>query len=168
MANDLTEFLYGDKPIRTVEQDGETWFVAKDVCAALGIGDASKAVERLAPDEVRTNSIRTTAGDRDFLVVCQSGLYALIFTSRKPDAETFRRWVTGEVLPAIRKHGRYETARAAPAPVSAKDANRIRWAKMNFVRAAMQIEALGVDIEKIDMRKVAAFGRSLNELDRAI
>jgi prophage antirepressor-like protein len=163
MSTDLTEFLYGDKPIRTVEQDGETWFVAKDVCAALGIGDASKAVERLDADEVRTNSIRTTAGERDFLTVSLSGLYALIFTSRKPDAQVFRRWVTGEVLPALRKHGRYETARAAPV-----SDNKIRWAKMALVRAAMQLETLGVDIEKIDMRKVAVFGRRLNELDRAI
>jgi BRO family, N-terminal domain len=114
--------------VRTVIKDGEAWFVAKDVCDILDIGDPSKAVDRLDEDETGTTSIRTTSGPRELLTVNESGLYGLIFTSRKPEAKRFRKWVTSEVLPAIRQTGRYCGYSANdPDPV-------VVWAKLLGVR----------------------------------
>lgn len=93
--------------IRTVVQDGEPWFVAKDVCEALELDNVSRAVERLDDDEKGITSIHTLGGEQDMLTVNEPGLYTLILGSRKPEAKAFKRWVTHEVLPAIRKTGRY-------------------------------------------------------------
>ena len=94
----------------TQDKNGEPWFVAKDVCDALGIRtDTVRTI--LDDDEVREtnpNSIGV-AGGRNPLIVSEAGLYSLILKSRKPEAKRFRRWVTHEVLPAIRRHGVYAT-----------------------------------------------------------
>jgi prophage antirepressor-like protein len=101
------EFEFDTTLVRTIAKEGQAWFVAKDVCDILEIGDPSKAVDRLEEDETGTTTIRTTAGPREMLTVNESGLYSLIFTSRKPEAKRFRKWVTNEVLPAIQQTGRY-------------------------------------------------------------
>ena len=95
--------------IRTVVQDGEPWFVAKDVCAALELDDTSKAVDRLDDDELTRIKFVSGGQNRDMYAVNEPGLYTLILGSRKPEAKAFKRWVTHEVLPAIRKTGRYAT-----------------------------------------------------------
>ncbi|WP_444328722.1 BRO-N domain-containing protein, partial [Paratractidigestivibacter sp.] len=99
--------------VRAVRSEsGEPWFVAKDVCDALGIRtDTVRAI--LDADEVREtnpNSIGV-AGGRKPLVVSEAGLYSLILRSRKPEAHVFKRWVTHEVLPALRRDGGYMVAR---------------------------------------------------------
>lgn len=93
--------------VRVVEKDGEPWFVAADVCRALELSDASKALERLDDDEKGANSIRTPGGDQTMNVVNEPGLYALVLGSRKPEAKAFKRWVTHEVIPSIRSTGGY-------------------------------------------------------------
>ena len=124
------EFTFDESLVRTVVKDGEAWFVAKDVCDILDIGDPSKAVDRLDEDETGTTSIRTTVGQRELLTVNEFGLYSLIFTSRKPEAKRFRKWVTSEVLPAIRQTGRYCGYSANdPDPV-------VVWAKLLGVRTS--------------------------------
>ena len=105
------DFEFQGNSMRTVTTDGQTWFVAADVCAALEHTDASKAVSRLDDDEKGATYVRTLGGAQRMNVVNESGLYSLIFTSRVPRAKAFRRWVTGEVLPAIRTAGRYEMGR---------------------------------------------------------
>lgn len=95
--------------IRTVVQNGEPWFVAADVCKALDLGDTHKAVERLEEDEKGRNSIPTLGGNQDMTIVSEPGLYSLVLGSRKPEAKAFKRWITHEVIPAIRKHGMYAT-----------------------------------------------------------
>ncbi|KVN28955.1 hypothetical protein WJ63_11485 [Burkholderia pyrrocinia] len=102
--------------LRVVEIDGESWFVAKDVCAALSIGDPSMAMARLEADEKAQFNLGNSAGGRgnpNVNIVSESGLYALILRSRKPEAKAFRKWVTSEVLPSIRKHGMYMTQEVA-------------------------------------------------------
>ena len=89
-------------PVRVVECEGEPWFVAKDVCECLELTDVSKTISLLDDDEKGTNSIRTPGGEQQMLVVSEPGLYSLIFRSRKPETREFRRWVTHEVLPALR------------------------------------------------------------------
>ena len=93
--------------VRVVECEGEPWFVAKDVCEYLELTDVSKTISLLDDDEKGTNSIRTPGGEQQMLVVSEPGLYSLILRSRKPEAKAFKRWVTHEILPSIRKTGHY-------------------------------------------------------------
>ena len=109
-TNEITVFQndqFGS--VRTIIRDGEPWFVAADVCRALELGDTHKAVERLDDDEKGRSSIPTLGGAQELLMVNEPGLYALVLGSRKPEAKAFRRWITHEVIPAIRKHGGYLT-----------------------------------------------------------
>jgi anti-repressor protein len=107
-------FEYGEREVRIVEIDGEPWFVAADVCAVLGIADAASSVRSLDDDERGPHSMRTRGGDLLVVVVSEAGLYSLILRSRKPEAKPFKRWVTHEVLPAIRRTGSYGVAPAIP------------------------------------------------------
>ena len=108
MVTDLATFRYDDAPVRTVTVDGEPWFVAADVCAVLGIANVGNALARLDDDE--KDSIRLTdgtPGNPNRVIVSEAGLYDLIIRSDKPEAKRFRRWVTHEVLPSIRRTGSY-------------------------------------------------------------
>lgn len=101
-------FNASNQNIRVQMKDGEPWFVAKDVCDALTIGNSRDAVNRLDDDEKAMSVLPTQFGDKEMNLVSESGLYNLIFQSRKPEAKAFRKWVTSEVLPTLRKTGRYE------------------------------------------------------------
>jgi len=94
---------------------GQPWFVAADVCAALDLPETHKAIARLDDDEKGRNSIPTPGGLQEMSVVNESGLYNLVLGSRKPEAKRFKRWITHEVLPSIRKTGAY----VSPMPVTA-------------------------------------------------
>jgi len=96
--------------VRTVTIDGEPWFVAADVCAALDISNTTVATERLDSDE-RSKLNLGRRGETN--VVSESGLYTLVMASRKKNAHVFKRWVTHEVLPSIRRHGGYMTPATA-------------------------------------------------------
>ena len=95
--------------VRTVVKDGEPWFVAADVCRALGIGDTYKAIEHLDDDEKGRSLIPALSGEQEMLVVNAPGLYALIFATSKPEARAFKRWISHEVIPTTREHGAYAT-----------------------------------------------------------
>ena len=85
----------------------EPWFAAKDVCELLGLDNSRQAVSRLDDDEKGVINSDTLGGKQELTFVNESGMYALIFQSRKPQARAFRKWVTGEVLPSLRKYGYY-------------------------------------------------------------
>lgn len=111
----IKPFLFdGEITVRVIDRDGAPWFVAADVCRALGLTNAAEAVKTLDEDERSISTTDTNAGSREVLIVSESGLYALIFKSRKPNAARFRKWVTSEVLPSIRQTGSYEL-QSAPA-----------------------------------------------------
>ena len=93
--------------VRTVTIDDEPWFVAADVCRALEIGNSRMATERLDDDEKGRSSIPTLGGQQEMTVINEPGLYALVLGSRKPEARAFKRWITHEVIPALRKTGTY-------------------------------------------------------------
>ena len=94
--------------VRVVEKDGDWWFVAKDVCDVLGLSNVSATLAKvLDEDEKGINTIDTLGGKQKMSVVNESGLYSLILRSRKPEAKRFKKWVTSEVLPSIRRHGVY-------------------------------------------------------------
>jgi prophage antirepressor-like protein len=107
-------FDFAEKfPLRLVTKEGEPWFVAADVCAVIEIVNVSQAVERLDVDERGICKTYTTEGLRELLIISESGVYHLLLTSNKPEAQPFRKWVTSEVLPSIRKQGFYSTNKAA-------------------------------------------------------
>lgn len=96
--------------IRAAEINGEPWFIAADVCRALEIGNSRQALTRLDDDEKNTVILNDgIPGNPNMTIINEAGLYALVLSSRKPEAKTFKRWVTHEVLPTIRQHGAYMT-----------------------------------------------------------
>lgn len=104
---DIQIFNYQNREVHTVELNGEPWFVLKDVCEVLGIGTPAKVAERLDEDEKGMSQIHTPGGLQNVSIITESGLYNVILRSDKPEAKPFRKWVTGTVLPSIRKHGGY-------------------------------------------------------------
>lgn len=108
MANTLSTFNFGAHPVRIVMRGEEPWFVALDICSALGYANSRKAVaDHLDDDEKGVTTSDTLGGKQSLTIINESGLYALVLRSRKPEARKFAKWVTGEVLPSIRKTGRY-------------------------------------------------------------
>lgn len=106
--NNIQIFKYENNDVRTVEMNGEPWFVLKDVCEVLGISNHKMTVQRLDPDEVSlTDLIDSMGRQQATTIINESGLYNVILRSDKPEAKPFRKWVTSEVLPSIRKHGGY-------------------------------------------------------------
>lgn len=103
-------FSFNDAQIRVVEKDGQPWFVAKDVCEIIGLSQVSRAMDRLDDDErglVKVTHPQNPEKTLEVNAVNESGLYQLIIASNKPEARAFRKWITSEVLPTIRKTGGY-------------------------------------------------------------
>lgn len=104
--NELQVFSYGTQEVRTIQRNGEPWWVLKDVCDVLELTNPSMIADRLDDDE-RAKYCLGRQGDTN--IISESGLYNVILLSRKPEAKKFKRWVTHEVLPQIRRHGAYVT-----------------------------------------------------------
>ena len=121
----VVPFNFEQHAVRVVTRDGEPWFVAADVCAVLAVGNTSDAVRRLDDDEKGVDTIDTLGGRQEVGTINESGLYALILTSRKPEAKRFKKWVTGEVLPSIRRTGGYGLPAAPVIPQTLPDALRL-------------------------------------------
>jgi anti-repressor protein len=107
--NELKVFSYEGNEVRTVQKGDGTWWVLKDVCDILELTSPHKVAERLDDDEKGRSLIPTLGGNQELTVVNESGLYNVILRSDKPEAKKFKRWVTHEVLPSIRRHGAYVT-----------------------------------------------------------
>lgn len=118
MNNEIQIFNYNDREVRTIQKNGEPWFVLKDVCQILGIDTSQlkKVADRLEPDEKCRNQITTVRGDKETWIINESGLYNVILRSDKPEAKPFRKWVTSEVLPSIRKNGGYIAGQESMTP----------------------------------------------------
>lgn len=108
--NEMQVFNYKRNQVRTVELNNEPWFVLKDVCAVLELGSAHKVADRLDEDERNQIPLTDAIGRKqETTIISESGLYNVILRSDKPEAKPFRKWVTSEVLPSVRKHGAYMT-----------------------------------------------------------
>lgn len=105
----LQIFNFKQNEVRTLLINGDPFFVAKDVCEVLEINNTSQAVSKLETDEKLMYTLHISGQNRETWIVNESGLYELIFASRKPEAKLFKKWVKQEVLPSIRKHGAYMT-----------------------------------------------------------
>lgn len=106
MSN-ITIFNHLGNDIRVMtDKQGEPWFVLKDICDALNIGNTSKVADRLDTDDLTLSKVIDNRGvHRETFLVSEAGLYEVVIRSDKPEAKAFRRWVTSEVLPSIRTHG---------------------------------------------------------------
>lgn len=121
----VVSFNFVAQSVRIVMRDDEPWFVAVDVCEALTLANPSQAISKLDDDECQVVDFSTLHNVEGVInqqlnpgqkinIINESGLYSLILTSRKPEAKKFKKWVTAEVLPAIRKTGRYTAPQVAP------------------------------------------------------
>ena len=140
-ANQTLEriFHYNDQPFRTVQAGGEAWFVAADICKTLGLAQVSRAVARLDDDEVRLLKVTHPQNPgRSVTVnaVNEAGLYQLILSGNKPEAKLFRRWVTSEVIPALRQTGYYQLATGQSA-----HGNLLQFSRRDLIHLALSAEA---------------------------
>ena len=106
MSN-LQIFVYSGEQLRTVQRDDGLWWVLRDVCRVLNIQNAADIKKRLDDDEKGVGQIYTPGGTQEMTIINEPGLYAVILRSDKPEAKAFKRWVTHDVLPSIRKTGAY-------------------------------------------------------------
>lgn len=111
--------------VRVVDVNGEPWFVARDVCECLELGNPRTSIALLDEDEKGVHTMDTPGGQQKMSIVSEAGLYSLILRSRKPEAKAFKRWITHEVLPSIRKTGGYGQWNLPRAPKSFPDALRM-------------------------------------------
>lgn len=107
MSNELQLFNFGNQEVRVIKIENDVWFVAKDVTDVLGFSDSAQMSRILDEDEKNSYPVQYAGQVRNLVVISESGLYSAILRSRKPEAKQFKKWVTSEVLPDIRKHGMY-------------------------------------------------------------
>lgn len=146
METDITPFAYGDQQVRVVTRDGEPWFVAADVAQILGYRDAANATRGLMEDEKGTQIVSTLRGSQKATIISEAGMYSLILRSRVAGAQAFKRWVTHDVLPSIRKRGGYLTPEAAEKALTDPDfiirlATALKEERTRRQAAEAQIEA---------------------------
>jgi prophage antirepressor-like protein len=113
----ITPFTYGTSTVRTIIENGEPWFVLADLCKVLGLSSPTRVAERLAADGVSQAQVIDSMGrGQCATIVSESGMYEVVIRSDKPDAVAFRRWITTDVLPSIRKSGSYSTTPTLSGP----------------------------------------------------
>ena len=139
------------------DDQGEPWFVAKDVCDILGLGNMHSSLAALDEDERGLHTMDTPSGNQEMTIISEPGLYSLILRSRKPEAKAFKRWVTSEVLPSIRKHGMYATPATIEEMIANPDiiiqlATTLKEERAARAKAEAEIEA---------QRPVAALGKAI-------
>lgn len=138
---DLIPFQYGDTAVRVVTIDSEPWFVLADLCKILDIGNARMVAARLADDMKGVSRIDTPGGAQQMTTVSEAGMYEVVIRSDKPEAIAFRRWITTEVLPAIRKTGSYGTQRELTADEIVHQALQITVGRVEELTAELAIAA---------------------------
>lgn len=148
--NELKNFTFEDQQIRALAIEGEPYFLGKDVAEALEYTNTSKAIRDHVDNEDKlTERIVLSGQNREVIFINESGLYSLILGSKLPTAKKFKRWVTSEVLPAIRKHGAYMTDQKAAAIVTDKNAlaDLLQQAAYQLKEKDVKIERLTAELE---------------------
>lgn len=139
--------------VRVVMQGGEPWFVAKDVCDCLELGNPRTSIALLDEDEKGVHTMDTLGGAQEMSIISEPGLYSLIIRSRKPEAKAFKRWVTHDILPSIRKTGSYSMA-AAKAEREAPIQGEVEAAILIFKAAGIQGNQLALAADKYYKRRI--------------
>ena len=151
-------FHYQNKPFRTVQIDGEPWFVAADVCETLGLTQVSRAMDRLDEDEVRLIKVTHPQNPEKSMsmnAVNEPGLYRLILCSTKPEAKSFRRWITHEVIPALRRTGSYQQGEELPLQAG----QLLQFSRRDLLNLAVEAENECEELREVvaDLRPKAEF-----------
>lgn len=164
-SDDIRVFNNGEYgELRTMMIDGEPWFVAADVCKALEIKNNRDAMERLDADEKGVALTDTLGGKQEMSIVNEPGLYSLVLGSRKPEAKAFKRWITHDVIPSLRKHGAYivgqetmtETELIAKALIAC---NRIaEEAEARLKQARVELKQKEEEVASLQTEKIALIG----------
>lgn len=160
MTTDVLPMIFPDTglSVRVILRDGEPWWVGRDVCAVLRLANVSQALGRLDEDERGVCLVETPGGDQRLIVINEPGLYSLILRSDKAVAKTFKRWVTHDVLPEIRKTGAF-AAPVPPAPFEIPTTlhEALALASQQALLVHEQAEALKVanDLQEMSDRKIA-------------
>lgn len=151
--------------VRALEIDGEPWFIAKDVCDCLDINNPSQALSRLDDDEKNTIILNEgIPGNPNKAIVNEYGLYSLILSSRKPEAHEFKRWITHDVIPSIRKHGAYATPATIENIINNPDFGIELLQKLK----EEQVKRKQVELENEEMKPKAIFADAVSVSDDAI
>ncbi|WP_051189900.1 BRO-N domain-containing protein [Laribacter hongkongensis] len=151
-------FSFDTHAVRAINRDGEVWFVATDVATALEYSHTPHMLRHLDDDEKGVHIVDTLGGPQDVATISESGLYSAILKSRKPEAKRFKKWVTAEVLPAIRKTGSYAAPAPSPAPKSISadlkarfDLTRKRFIAQYDMNGMLSLKEIPEGWELIDM-----------------
>lgn len=142
MKNNIVAFKYNEQQVRTIEKNGEPWFVGKDVADILGYSDTAQAVRKHIDNEDKgVVEMTTPGGKQPVTIINESGLYSLILSSKLPTAKKFKHWVTSEVLPSIRKTGEYKITPAQQNRLDIMERNsRAREASL-WLRISAQVKS---------------------------
>ena len=128
MNTSVQSFNFNQNQIQVINKDGEAWFIASEIAAMFGYRDAANLTRILDDDEKGTHNVSTLGGKQDVSVINESGFYHAAFKSHKAEVKPFRKWVTSEVLPAIRKTGGYQISDGPAAKTTADDRTPLRQA----------------------------------------
>lgn len=166
----VTPFQFESSSVRTVMRDGEPWFVGRDVCRALGLENESQALGRLDEDERKGVCISDPLGknQQTAIAVSEAGVYRLIFTSRVPKAEAFKRWLAHEVLPSIRRTGGYGQPIEQPMPGVARSRGRPRIAEPLPDAILRVVRELGGSARQRDVHRKLQHRANSSEIANAI
>ncbi|BCO16296.1 phage antirepressor_gp243 [Bacillus phage vB_BceM_WH1] len=171
-------FNYNDSEVRTCVKDTQIWFVANDVCKVLEIVNPRTSIQRLDEDEKDVHSVDTHGGAQNMAVINESGLYSLVLTSRKPQAKAFKKWITSEVIPALRKDGSYSLKQKTPAEMMLMYAEQMvkQEKELAALKEAQQVQQARIEgteqrVETLihhmsDVPDRAKLTRKINELSR--
>lgn len=142
MKNNIVAFKYEEQQVRTIEKNGEPWFVGKDVADILGYSDTAQAVRKHIDNEDKgVVEMTTPGGKQPVTIINESGLYSLILSSKLPTAKEFKHWVTSEVLPSIHKTGEYKITPAQQNRLDIMERNsRAREASL-WLRISAQVKS---------------------------
>lgn len=160
----ITTYCYQGHEIRVIEENGQVWWVLRDVCNVLKLSSPHKVAERLDEDEKGRNRIPTLGGSQELIVITESGLYNVILRSDKPEAKSFKRWITHDVLPSIRKHGAYLTPSKLEEVMNDPDA----WIEMLHALKKERAEKEKYRLQMIQDKPKVAFADAVSASDGCI
>lgn len=155
----FVDFLFGDQAVRVTDRDGNPWFVGADICAVLEIAKPSNAISRLDDDEKGALIVGTPGGPQEMTIINESGLYSLVLTSRKPEAKAFKKWITSEVIPSIRKTGGYSVG---PVKIDVRDPGSLAAISAQLIEYTKELEAERLQLQN----KVEEIKPKAQALDR--
>ena len=161
------DFNYNNLPVRTLtDGNEETWFAGIDVCNILEYANPHSAIEKLDEDERKLDSVKLSSGQgRKTWIINESGLYSLILTSRKPEAKAFKRWITHEILPSIRKAGKFTSEQEQEHELSLQAlAKNIQALKKEAIESQLSLNQLRITIKEKEAKLITVVQMDRSQL----